>query len=86
MSLCELGCVLGVPGMVWHQYGGDVVLTDQDSIMSQLEGNVGTNFVDSFVTPSSSRGDDEEGDGTAAAEEDDDDRKPPPTIQTHPLT
>lgn len=48
LSLCELGCGLGVPGMIWHQLGGDVVLSDQNRIMSQLRGNVKTNFKESY--------------------------------------
>ena len=49
MSLCELGCGLGVPGMIWHQMGGDVVLSDQESIMSQLKQNVESNFKRTYV-------------------------------------
>ena len=43
-TLCELGCGLGVPGMIWHQFGGDVVLTEQEKIMSQLKSNTISNF------------------------------------------
>ena len=43
-SLCELGCGLGVPGMIWHQFGGDVVLSEQEQIMSQLRSNTISNF------------------------------------------
>ena len=50
MSLCELGCGLGVPGMIWHQLGGDVVLSDQPRIMSQLVQNVQSNFQETFVS------------------------------------
>lgn len=46
MSLCELGCGLGVPAMIWHQLGQSVVLSDQNSIMSQIKENIETNFVD----------------------------------------
>lgn len=49
MNLCELGCGLGVPGMIWHQLGRDVVLTDQEGIMTQLVENVRSNFMKSFV-------------------------------------
>lgn len=49
MTLCEVGCGLGVPGMVWHQLGQDVVLTDQESIMTQLVENAKSNFVNSFL-------------------------------------
>jgi hypothetical protein len=50
MSLCELGCGLGVPGMIWHQLGGDVVLSDQERIMSQLRQNGISNFKDTYVS------------------------------------
>eukprot|EP00571_Detonula_confervacea_P011882 CAMPEP_0172302460 /NCGR_PEP_ID=MMETSP1058-20130122/4158_1 /TAXON_ID=83371 /ORGANISM="Detonula confervacea, Strain CCMP 353" /LENGTH=273 /DNA_ID=CAMNT_0013012943 /DNA_START=54 /DNA_END=872 /DNA_ORIENTATION=+ len=43
-SLLELGCGLGVPGMIYHLIGGNVVLTDQAEILSQLEKNVVDNF------------------------------------------
>lgn len=49
MNLCELGCGLGVPGMVWHQLGRDVVLTDQESIMAQMIKNAQSNFSKSFL-------------------------------------
>jgi Putative methyltransferase. len=49
MTLCELGCGLGVPGMVWHQLGRDVVLTDQESIMTQLVENAKSNFMNSYM-------------------------------------
>mmetsp|Transcript_4394 Transcript_4394/g.8460 ORF Transcript_4394/g.8460 Transcript_4394/m.8460 type:complete len:290 (+) Transcript_4394:139-1008(+) len=49
MTLCELGCGLGVPGMVWHQLGRDVVLTDQESIMTQLVDNAKSNFMNGFM-------------------------------------
>eukprot|EP01083_Nonionella_stella_P039892 108507_1 len=49
MNLCELGCGLGVPGMVWHQLGNDVVLTDQESIMAQMVENTRSNFKETFV-------------------------------------
>mmetsp|Transcript_4268 Transcript_4268/g.6248 ORF Transcript_4268/g.6248 Transcript_4268/m.6248 type:complete len:361 (-) Transcript_4268:379-1461(-) len=52
LSLCELGCGLGVPGMIWHQMGGDVVLSDQERIMSQLRENVRNNFQGSYVSSS----------------------------------
>ena len=45
-SLLELGCGLGVPGMIWHMLGGNAVLSDQESIMSQLHGNLQSNFPD----------------------------------------
>jgi predicted nicotinamide N-methyase len=50
-SLLELGCGLGVPGMIYHLLGGSVILTDQESIMSQLNKNVQENFPDSIITP-----------------------------------
>lgn len=84
MSLCELGCGLGVPGMVWHQFGGDVVLTDQESIMSQLDANVRSNFPDTFVSRTHFESDKDDHD-----DHDDDDNcrwKSKPIIQTYPLT
>mmetsp|Transcript_12293 Transcript_12293/g.18859 ORF Transcript_12293/g.18859 Transcript_12293/m.18859 type:complete len:262 (+) Transcript_12293:60-845(+) len=43
--LLELGCGLGVPGMVAHElFQTKAYLTDQESIMSQLKKNVTTNF------------------------------------------
>jgi len=48
MSLCELGCGLGLPGMISHMYGFDVLLTDQEIIMSQLSENVEANFPETF--------------------------------------
>ena len=55
-SLLELGCGLGVPGMVWKRVldaergsggtTGRVVLTDRDSLLSQLRSNVESNFPD----------------------------------------
>jgi len=44
ISLLELGCGLGVPGMIFHLLGCNVVLTDQIEILSQLEKNVLGNF------------------------------------------
>ncbi len=49
MSMCELGCGLGVPGMVWHQMGQDAILTDQESIMHQMVENVKSNFGSTFA-------------------------------------
>lgn len=48
-SLIELGCGLGVPGMIYHMLGGNVVLTDQANIISQLEKNVLQNFPNTAV-------------------------------------
>jgi hypothetical protein len=57
-SLLELGCGLGVPGMIWKQILSTelqeqqqlppprVVLTDRDSLVSQLRANVEANFPD----------------------------------------
>ena len=45
-SVLELGCGLGVPGMILHLLGCDVVLTDQVDILSQLEKNISSNFHD----------------------------------------
>ena len=44
MRLLELGAGLAVPGMIYHLMGGDVVVTDQADILSQLEANVEGNF------------------------------------------
>jgi len=49
-SLLELGCGLGVPGMIYHALGGSVVLTDQEEVMSQLEKNVEMNFTESYTS------------------------------------
>jgi hypothetical protein len=46
-SLLELGCGLGVPGMLWHllhEEKNKVVITDQPALLSQLQENVGNNF------------------------------------------
>lgn len=44
-TLLELGCGLGVPGMLCHSlYGCDTYLSDQESIVSQLIHNVEHNF------------------------------------------
>ncbi|VEU40051.1 unnamed protein product [Pseudo-nitzschia multistriata] len=68
-SLLELGCGLGVPGMVWKQLldfehsqqqqqqqqqpskssRRRVVLTDRESLVSQLRENVGANFADDSI-------------------------------------
>lgn len=49
MSLCELGAGLGVPGMVFHQLGRDVVICDQESIMTQMVDNCKSCFPKTFV-------------------------------------
>lgn len=43
-SLLELGCGLGVPGMIARLLGGHVILTDQDSLLKQLRCNIESNF------------------------------------------
>lgn len=51
-ALLELGCGLGVPGMIWKQVlnadegssSPRVVLTDRDSLVPQLQANVEENF------------------------------------------
>lgn len=44
-TLLELGCGLGVPGMLCHAlYGCETYLTDQECILSQLIHNVKQNF------------------------------------------
>ena len=56
-SLLELGCGLGVPGMLWYSWKKtqqqqqnkvvpQVVLTDQPDLVSQLEGNLQSNYSD----------------------------------------
>ena len=46
-TLLELGCGLGVPGMLCHaMYGTETYLTDQESIVSQLVHNIKYNFDD----------------------------------------
>mmetsp|Transcript_21582 Transcript_21582/g.31924 ORF Transcript_21582/g.31924 Transcript_21582/m.31924 type:complete len:265 (+) Transcript_21582:104-898(+) len=43
--LLELGCGLGVPGMIVHEiFQTKTYLTDQESIMSQLKKNIQSNF------------------------------------------
>ena len=45
MTLLELGCGLGVPGMVLHAMTGcRTILTDKDDLVSQLQKNIATNF------------------------------------------
>lgn len=45
-TLLELGCGLGVPGMIWHAatLGSTVILTDKDELVPQLRANLDTNF------------------------------------------
>ena len=67
MSLCELGRWPGVPGIIWHQFGDDFVLTDQESIMSQLHANVRSNFTNTFLPrdhPHTQTADSDAGHGT----------------------
>ncbi|KAL7534643.1 hypothetical protein ACHAXR_006009 [Thalassiosira sp. AJA248-18] len=54
VTMLELGCGLGVPGMIFHLLGGDVVLTDQIEILSQLENNVQKNFPHTALSSTSS--------------------------------
>ena len=54
ISMLELGCGLGVPGMIYHLLGGNVVLTDQANILGQLEKNVRNNFPESVASESTS--------------------------------
>ena len=50
-NLLELGCGLGVPGMILHSlYNCQVCLTDQHSILSQLRDNVESNFNSSKIS------------------------------------
>jgi len=50
ITMLELGCGLGVPGMIYHMLGGSVVLTDQANILSQLEKNVVANFPETALS------------------------------------
>jgi len=43
-NVLELGCGLGVPGMIACLMGAKVVLTDQESLLQQLEKNIEQNF------------------------------------------
>jgi hypothetical protein len=54
ISVLELGCGLGVPGMIFHLLGCNVVLTDQEDILSQLQKNVDRNFRTSSISSISS--------------------------------
>ncbi|KAL7471603.1 hypothetical protein ACHAXS_011909 [Conticribra weissflogii] len=54
ITMLELGCGLGVPGMIYHMLGGSVVLTDQANILSQLEKNVMANFPETCVSSAGS--------------------------------
>lgn len=49
-TLLELGCGLGVPGMIYHLLGSNVVLTDQEDILTQLEKNVADNFPSTVIS------------------------------------
>ena len=81
-SLLELGCGLGVPGMIWHMLGGNAVLSDQESIMSQLHGNLQTNFAETTTTTKRS---DQGVEGRSTTETNL--TKPPShTISAHPLS
>jgi predicted nicotinamide N-methyase len=56
-TLLELGCGLGVPGMIFHLLGSNVVLTDQEDILTQLEKNVRENFPSTSISNESSSSD-----------------------------
>jgi predicted nicotinamide N-methyase len=44
-TILELGCGLGVPGMILHaQTGCPTVVTDKDDLLEQLENNIQSNF------------------------------------------
>lgn len=73
-SLCELGCGLGVPGMIYHMLGGNVVLTDQECIMSQMTKNCAETFSETYIETST----------TTAMTPSDKNKKN--TIMTHPLS
>ena len=81
-SLLELGCGLGVPGMIWHMLGGNAVLSDQESIMSQLHGNLQTNFTETTITTKRSDGGVEE----MSTTETNVTKTPSHTISAHPLS
>jgi len=53
VTMLELGCGLRVPGIIFHFLGGDIVLTDQADILSQLETNVVSNFPHTTITSTS---------------------------------
>lgn len=80
-SLLELGCGLGVPGMIWHMLGGNAVLSDQESIMSQLHGNLRTNFAETSITKRSDSGAEER-----PAAESNETNTPSHAISAHPLS
>ena len=73
LSVLELGCGLGVPGMILHLMGCDVVLTDQAGILSQLERNVAANFGAAAATATG--GDGGEDDGGGGGDDDDGPRR-----------
>ena len=56
-SLLELGCGLGVPGMIWHAAtpGSTVILTDKDDLVPQLRANLDTNFSTTTTTNGAGR-------------------------------
>lgn len=56
-TLLELGCGLGVPGMIYHMLGSTVVLTDQEDILVQLEKNVVDNFPSTAISNKASSSD-----------------------------
>jgi hypothetical protein len=57
-SMLELGCGLGVPGMLWHLLLDQrVVVTDQPDLVSQLDANLQRNFPDSSSSSSSTSND-----------------------------
>ena len=82
-SLLELGCGLGVPGMIWHMLGGNAVLSDQESIMSQLHGNLESNFAETTITKIGAGAVERGVQGGSVAT---DAEKPSHTISAHPLS
>ena len=46
IRVLELGCGLGVPGMIASLMGARVVLSDQESLLQQMEKNIEQNFSD----------------------------------------
>eukprot|EP00581_Thalassiosira_minuscula_P000187 CAMPEP_0183736282 /NCGR_PEP_ID=MMETSP0737-20130205/48962_1 /TAXON_ID=385413 /ORGANISM="Thalassiosira miniscula, Strain CCMP1093" /LENGTH=289 /DNA_ID=CAMNT_0025970237 /DNA_START=171 /DNA_END=1037 /DNA_ORIENTATION=- len=55
VAMLELGCGLGVPGIIFHMLGGDVVLTDQADILTQIETNIASNFSNTAIASSQNK-------------------------------
>jgi hypothetical protein len=75
--------------MIWHMLGGNTVLSDQESIMSQLHGNLQSNFPDTICGANTTKiiGSSEEvEEGTCRANTTTTKGAPSHTISAHPLT